>query len=893
MKFPAGLQLGSYEILGLLGKGGMGEVYLARDAKLLREVAIKVLPEAFSDSPERLSRFEREARILASLNHPNIAAVYGLEQQNSHLFLILEFVPGSTLAELIKNHPLPTQEAFPLMRQIAEGLEAAHEKNVIHRDLKPANIKITPQGKVKILDFGLAKAFSPNGSSDPELSITPTIDQTQSGIILGTAPYMSPEQLRGKSIDRRSDIWSFGCVFFEALTGHPPFHGETFSDTAVQILGTEPDWSLLPPRLPADVHRLIRRCLQKDLNRRIQNIGDARIEIEEAPYSTESTSKFDSVSTKERATRKQRWFGMAAAVILLAALAGFLLFKLTQISSKKIQSVQFSRLTDFPGLEESPAISPDGKSVAFTSDLSGKRQLWIRLLAGGAPLQITNDDADHLYPRWSPDSSSVLYYSPSESAANGTIWEVSALGGSPRRITTSIGGVDVSHDGTRIAFFRFYNGEVELAVSSRNGTNPKTVVRLNPAFNYFYPRWSPDDQWIGYQQGIIFDFDVFIVPEKGNAPPKALVTDGRLLNGFSWLPDGKGIIYSSSQGSTILYLPPFNLWTVSLNKKNPRQLTFGDTSYFHPDMNSKGNLVCSRMIMHFDIWKYPVSGTPRENVQAGQRITHQTAQVQTPSIGPNDHEIVYLSDSGGHANLWSQNLESGKSQQITYEQDPAVAMGVPVWSPDGKNIAFVLRKPGGWSVDLWLINPDGSNLRKVEAAGGWATWSSDGRWLYYAVSKQGIWKMKKVQANGGQPTVIRPENAQAPALSPDGKTLYFVLYLGNINGTPDLEIRAASPESAPSNLLARISGNRVPSWQLIHPVISPDGKSLAMPLSDGGITNIWTLSTGEGEWRQITDFGELRTFIARRVSWSQDGKSIYAAVAEGDADIILLNHLVQ
>jgi Tol biopolymer transport system component len=365
-----------------------------------------------------------------------------------------------------------------------------------------------------------------------------------------------------------------------------------------------------------------------------------------------------------------------------------------------------------------------------------------------------------------------------------------------------------------------------------------------------------------------------------------------LLNGFSWLPDGSGILYSSSQGSTILYLPPFNLWTVDLDKKEPRQLTFGDTSYFYPDINSKGNLVSSRMIMEFDIWKYPVSGTPEENVKSGQRITHQTAQVQTPSIGPMDREIIYLSDSGGHANLWLQSLDNGRSRQITYEQDPGVAMGLPVWSPDGKHIAYVVRKPGGWSVDLWIISPDGSNLRRVENQAGWATWTNDSRWLYYAVTEKGIWTLKKVPTNGGHPIVVRSEG-RAPALSPDGKSLYFVSYLSNINGTPDLEIRTATPESAPSKLLAQIPGIRVPSWQLIHPVISPDGKWLAMPLSDGGTTDIWALSTETGELRQITEFGVLRTFIARRVSWSQDGRFIYAAVGEGDADIISLNGLIQ
>jgi Tol biopolymer transport system component len=298
--------------------------------------------------------------------------------------------------------------------------------------------------------------------------------------------------------------------------------------------------------------------------------------------------------------------------------------------------------------------------------------------------------------------------------------------------------------------------------------------------------------------------------------------------------------------------------------------------------------------MEFDIWKYPVDGTPSENVSRAERITHQTGQVQTPCISPDNREIVYLSDSGGHGNLWIHNLESGETRQITYEQDPETSVGVPVWAPDGKNIAFVVRKPSGWTVDLWLVSPDGSNLRRVSTPGGWATWSSDGRWLYYSVSKQGIWELKKISMDGGQPITIRPENLQAPAVAPDGKSLYFMKYLANVNGAADQEIQFARPENGPAQVVGRISGSRIPGWQLVNPVISPDGKWLAMPLSDGGVTNIWALSTvsGKPSW-QITDFGGRRTFIARRVSWSPDGKFIFAAVGEGDADVLLLDGLLQ
>lgn len=888
----AGSRLGTYEIIELLGKGGMGEVYSARDLTLLRKVAIKILPEAVANDPDRRLRFEREARILASLNHPNIAAIYGLEMSGQVHFLVMELVAGKTLAERLQSGPISPAVALPIFRQIAEGLEAAHENGVIHRDLKPANVKITPDDKVKILDFGLAKAFKTESDSITEDSISQTasLNATETGLILGTAPYMSPEHLRGKVADRRTDIWAFGCVLFEALSGKMTFRSETFSDTISAILNAEPDWQKLPPSTPAFLQRLLRQCLQKDPRNRLQSIGDARVEIEDVLRNPDSVLTVPMHVPTTPRKRVIPWIAIAVFAPLIA-LAGWFLVR-SDPSSEVSQDVRYLRLTDFPGLEDSPAIAPDGKSVAFSTDSKGKRQIFIRLLSGGTPLQITNDDADHLYPRWSPDSTSVLYFSPSESNSEGTIWEISALGGSPRKIASSIGGVDLSHDGKEIAFFRFHDGQVELAVASRNGSNPRTLTQLDPALTYSYPRWSPDDQSIGYQQGIIFDWSIRIVSIKGGKS-RTLLSDGSTLNGYQWLPDGNGVVYSSSRGSTILYLPTFNLWTVDLNGKTIRQLTFGETSYLHPDMNSTGTLVASRMKMNFDIWKYPVDESPIENVQKGIQITHQTGQVQTPSISPDDREMVYLSDSGGHGNLWVMNLENGNTRQITFEHDPGTSVGVPIWSPDGKNIAFVLRIPGGWVVDLWLVSPDGSNLRKAVDRSGWAAWSGDGRWIYYGSSKQGIWELSKMSVGDNQSVLVRPENLQAPAVAPDGSALYFTRYLANVYGAADLKIEVANPENAKPRTLLRIPGDRIPAWQLIHPVISPDGKWLAMPLTDGSITNIWTLPTDGGQLRQITDFQSRRTFIARRVSWSSDGKSIYAAVGEGDADVILLSGLTK
>src|ERR1700686_1144667 len=283
MALASGTKLGSYEVVAQIGAGGMGEVYRAHDTKLARDVAIKVLPEAFAHDPERLSRFQREAKMLAALNHPNIAMIYGLEQSNGTSYLVMELVSGETLADRVKREGrLPVEDALAICKQIAEALEAAHEKGIIHRDLKPANVKLTPEGKVKVLDFGLAKAFAGDGATeDPSNSPTLSRAATMQGVILGTAAYMSPEQARGKAVAKRTDIWAFGCVLYELLTGKQTFHGEDVTDILAAVVRAEPDWQALPAATPLKVRDLLRRCLQKDKTLRMQAAGDARIEIQE------------------------------------------------------------------------------------------------------------------------------------------------------------------------------------------------------------------------------------------------------------------------------------------------------------------------------------------------------------------------------------------------------------------------------------------------------------------------------------------------------------------------------------------------------------------------------------------------------------------------------------
>jgi Tol biopolymer transport system component/DNA-binding winged helix-turn-helix (wHTH) protein len=582
--------------------------------------------------------------------------------------------------------------------------------------------------------------------------------------------------------------------------------------------------------------------------------------------------------------------GMAAALVLLWARERFG----RPAAEPSPSDARVLRLTDLPGLEESPSISPDGRSVAFTAGVGGKRHVFVQLIAGGAPLQITRDAADHEYPRWSPDSSSIFYFSPAVSeGVKGNIWEISALGGVPRRVVDSVGSADVSPTDGRLAFFRLAKERIQLVATTVDGSKVDVVAEFAPVSYYLYPRWSPDGRWIAFQRGDSVRFDIFVTQSTGGQP-RQLTHDNNMMSGFAWLPDSTGIVYSSSRDGTMPYLPILGMWAVRLRDGSVRRVISGETSYMNPDISKSGAIVVSRMTLHADIWKFPVDGRPAENVRRGIRVTRQTGHVLTPTASPDDREVAFLSDSGGHANLWVVATETGELHQVTYERDPNVAVGAPLWSPNGHTIAFVSSRGNkGLAFGVWLVDSDGSNLRNVANPGQGPAWSRDGRWVYYST-----WSgpaatdvaLKKVPADGGPAVTVRSERLRN-VIGLNGSTLYYGVDRTPVGGKPEVEIHSATPEDGPFRVLAHIPASRVPIWQIVYPVLSPDGKWMAQALTDGFTTNLWALSTTTGEWRQITDFGDRATFIARRVSWSFDGRSIYAAVAEGDSDIVQLEGL--
>jgi Tol biopolymer transport system component len=556
--------------------------------------------------------------------------------------------------------------------------------------------------------------------------------------------------------------------------------------------------------------------------------------------------------------------------------------------------VHFHRLTDHVGVNESPAISPDGRMVAFVAMAGGRRQIWVQLVAGGAPLQITRDDADHTGPRWFPDSSALIYYTPGDRPEDeGTLWEVSALGGTARPVASAVGPGDVSHAGDRIAVFQHRDGRTEIVTIARDGSDLR-VVGAAPAGLSDGLRWSPDNRTFAFHTSALsyFDGHLLMIPAAGGEP-RSLLRLGA-VRGLAWLPDGSGVVYSSSAGSTVPYPPTYNLRQIGIDGRDDRPLTYGDVSYVSPDVHPSGRLVACRIRGDSDIWQFSVDGSSTDNTRNAVRITEQSGHVQVPSVSPDGQSVTYLSDNGGHGNLWVAKIDGSCARQITFERDPAVIIGVPLWSPTGRLIAYIVSRG---HLELWTIGPDGRGPRQVIARGFGPAWSPDGESLYYTpilgeVGDYGHWRIDRVSLRTGEVVTVR-DDGHVGGAARTSSYLYFSSKPDRFAISTEWEIHRAAPDDGPSTLLTRVPGARFPLSPLFASLMpSPDDQWLAWPLVDGATTNIWMFPTSGGPFRRVTDFGDRPTMIARQFSWSPDSRSIFAAVAEMRADVIVLDGLL-
>jgi serine/threonine protein kinase len=873
-----GRKVGSLEILTLLGAGGMGDVYHARDTTLGRNVAIKVVSSAFLSVPDRLARFEREARVLATLNHPHIGAIYGVEEADGVRALVLELVEGATLAERVETGPLPFHEALEIGRQIADALEAAHEKGVIHCDLKPPNIKITPDGTVKVLDFGLAKV---RALEDSTIEGPPCVapDHSREGVIAGTTSYMSPEQARGKPVDKRTDIWSFGCVLYEMLTGRPAFAGETASDTIAAIIEREPDWSRLAPQTNQGIRRLLGRCLAKDLKHRLRDVGDARLEIEEA---------LSAPANGPRENRRQRtgvarltWLA-AGTALLVAAAAALQLWRSEYFWRNPLEDATVTRLTDSVGAEHHAAISRDGKFVVFLSDRDGPWDAWVSQVGTGDFHNLTNGKIAELRNPatrtlgFSPDGSNVTLWSRVPDSEGGGVvyagWAVPTLGGALRPFLIGIQDIselDWSPDGTRLVHHPPTPGDPLFVTDLDEKSVPRQIHVARKGFHNHFPLWSRDGAFVYFVHGLPLEkSDIWRIRAEGGEPERLTYHDAR-VSFPTWL-DRRTLLYLTTDDEG--YGP--SIYAMDVERRTPHRVFAGVDSYTSLAASEDGRqLVATVSRTTSSVWRAPIADHVVDESGA--------TPLALPTPGPLSPRvrrgyIAYRGRKAGRDGLWK--LPDGSAPIELWNGANGRVVAGPAISSAGR-MAFVVRKDGRQRV--FVIDADGAAPRVVAEqldVRGTPAWSPDGQWLAVAAANDdGIPKLHKIPLNEGAPVQLVKEYSTDPVWAPSGA---FLIYSGPDVGTT-FPVKAVRSDGGPfplRNLILTRGARRM--------ALLGDDTLIVMK---GNISrkDFWSIDLRSGHERQMTSLRQGSTIGDFDIS--ADGREIFFDRSREESDIVLFH----
>jgi Tol biopolymer transport system component len=835
----------------------MGEVYRARDTRLKRDVAVKMLSPELSGDSQNLERFEREAQLLAAVNHPGIAAIYGIEESADGRYLVLELVPGETLAQRLAVGPLPLDQALEVARQVADALASAHERGIVHRDLKPGNVMITPEGRVKLLDFGLAKNLPMSGASD---STSPTIaSATRAGTILGTLAYMSPEQARGGELDRRTDVWSFGCLLYEMLTGRRAFDGPTAPDILVSVLERDPDWHALPRAVPESIRHLLRRCLEKDAGRRLRDAGDARLDVEEA-------------LAARKAPRPERWRTLAigAGAAIVAAAAILLLSPARRATAPAPPLAKLTQLTTTEGIEESPAFSPDSGEIAYAAEENGLRKIFVRPVGGGEGRRLTSGDFDDAQPAWSRDGRTVLFVRPRAKGARlepgdvfgqysgGDIWQVDVRSGEESKLVENAFNPSVSPDGTRIAVDASWAGPRRIWTVDPRGLNPQQITTdVSEAVAHLRPRWSPDGKRIVFQNMESTRFDVRVADVATKEVAWVTNDVSRDIHP-TWSSSGRFLYFSTDRGGGL------NLWRIPMSRDGKpegaaQQVTTGAGQDVDSAISSDGKrLAFSILKINADLWKMSVDPATGHPSGPAEEVVSTTREDSRGSWSPDVREIAFNSDRSGEMNVWIVPADGGSARPLT--KGPGGDFQ-PTWSPDGATITFFSSRAG--NADIWSADVRSGTLRQLTRSPSIQInpfFSPDGRSIAYHSDESGRFEVWVMHADGSQPRRLTNVGAGGHFLlwASDGKSLLFRCLCG---GTP--RTMRASLDGGEPQATNPITGGS-------HMSLSPDGSKILDVLAH---RTIWISPLTSGVPEKVFEFPDPDVRIDYPV-WSPDGRWI-------------------
>jgi eukaryotic-like serine/threonine-protein kinase len=818
MNVSAGDRIGPYEIKSLLGEGGMGVVFHARDTVLQRDVALKILPEKFANDAERFARFQREAQVLASLNHPNVAQIYGVEASGTFRCLVMEFVGGETLQERIKRGPIPLDDALRIGKQIAEALKAAHEKGITHRDLKPPNIRCTPDERVKVLDFGLAKVGEASAPPTSVASYPTLLSGSMPGSLLGTPAYMSPEQVKGKEADQRSDVWAYGCVLYEMLTGSAAFAGETVGEVLAAVLRGEPDWDRLPPDTPETIRRLIRHCLNKDPKDRLQDIGDARIEIDEAQTGNraEHAQQSDALPWPRQS---RSW----VLFVVLTALVGMLTVLRTfrppvEALSELRVDISTPPATDAGSL----AISPDGRKVVFEADVDGSR-LFLRSLASttARPLPGTEGATD---PFWSPDNRSVGFF------ADGKLKRTDIDAGYVQTLATATTGRGGTWNRDGVILFAPSNNNRPIYRIPATGGEPVAVTKLDPPrqTGHNSPQFLPDgNHFLFYASG---ELPGIYVGQLDGADTRRLLD---VDNNVGAVYVGSGQLLFVRQGT--LFAQDFDPLRLTLSGD-----AFSVTEQAGGSQNVKPVAGLSASASGPIIYRTSPGGD-RQSAwfdRSGKLIESLSNIDSTsdldPALSSDGHRLAITKTVNGNKDIWLLELGRGILSRFTFE--PGIN-GRPVWSPDANQIVFYSNRKGAF--DLYRKSAAGtgdeepvleSSMTKVPL-----DWSTDGRFMLYRnddpQTGADLWALPLMGDRQPFPVVQTPFQERDGQFSPDVK---WIAYQSNESGHFEIYVQPF-PGGGPKTQISSNGGIQV-RWrqdgkELFY--VSLDDRLMALPLKSG------------------------------------------------------------